>query len=238
MTVNIDSYSVADLGGRCAEEASKRDAKKRDDRYCYELVRRAFGLQDGDALNQVFNVYVKIWSKFWIRDPRQFDSHPLTADDFISITFNKVYSEIKGDRFVDFPLLNPFLAYLHITLRRVVAEYLRRQKGREEINSSNTDEDKPDPIDNISDDDNPSDEVEKRDLKQKIYGRVRLILPDEKVWALFQCRINGMSRAEIIAAFPHWWPDENTVRVDWQRILRKLGSDPGLGGLLDDLFKK
>ena len=62
MTIELNYFSSNDLANRCTEEASKKDAKRRDDRFCYELVRRAFGLEDHDALDYVFNIYVKIWS--------------------------------------------------------------------------------------------------------------------------------------------------------------------------------
>ena len=149
MTADMNFFSAQDLSLRCAEEASKKETKKRDDRFCYELVRRAFGLEDGEALDRVFNIYMKVWSQYWIWNPSQFDSQAHTAEDFLSITFSKVYYEIKGNRFADFPLLNPFLAYLHKTLRHVVAEYLRRQKVREKIDSYNTDDDFSDLLERI-----------------------------------------------------------------------------------------
>lgn len=239
MTVDVRAFSDDDLSRRCAEEASKKDAKKRNDSFCYELVRRAFGLEEEEAMRHVYYIYVHIWSTRWIRNPHQFDSHPLTAADFIHIAFNKVRLEIKGRPFANFPLLNPFLAYLHTTLVRVVAEYLRKRKGREEINSSDTDEDKLDPRDNIPSADDPSDEVENRDLKQKIRERIKFLLPEEKDWTLYECWSNQMSRADIVAAFPNWWPTEDSVRKDVQRIVhRKLGSDPILRDLLDQLRGK
>ena len=66
MTTLFPQMSLDHLTDRCKEESAKRDASKRDDRFCYELVRRAFGLDDQDALNRVFNIYMAIWSQFWI----------------------------------------------------------------------------------------------------------------------------------------------------------------------------
>jgi RNA polymerase sigma factor (sigma-70 family) len=236
MTVDINFFSANELGDRCAEEASKKDPKRRDDRFCYELVKRAFGLEDGEALNRTYSIYVKIWSKSWIRNPQQFDSQSYTAEDFIHMAFFKVYTEIKGSRFASFPLLNPFLSYLHTTLVRLVAEYLRRQKGRQELNTSNTDEALPDWFENFPSIYDLSNDVEKRDIMRQIRERIYVLLPAEKDQQLLKCRAEGMTRAEIVAAYPEWWPDENAVRVDWQRICRKLGNDPGLRGLGNDLL--
>src|SRR5829696_6517365 len=119
------------LAHQCAEEALKKHAANRDDNFCFELVRRAFGLDDHFALGFVFDIYKDVWSRFWVRTPNIFDSQVLTVDDFKSIAFARVYNQVKGSAFDGFTSLTALLAYFHITLARTIAQYLRSPSAKQ-----------------------------------------------------------------------------------------------------------
>lgn len=237
--------SLEDLADNCAEESSKRDPQSRDDRYCYELILRAFGLEDHEALGFVLTIYKSVWSKFWIRDDPIFNSDVFTADDFKSIAFFRVYQQIKGADFHNaFAALNPFLSYLRVTLVRTVAAYIRSPEGQRRYVHSNPDEESGDMFEQFPASSNPSREVEKKLHRQAIEQRIRFLLPDEKDWFVFECWLNQrLSRAEIVREFVTRWNeekdtfDENAVRVTLQRIRRRLMKDSLLYDLVRHQFE-
>ncbi len=238
MTMELDLVPPAQLAQRCAEESSRRNPQQRDDRFCYELIRRAFGLEDEFALGFVFDIYMTVWSKFWIRDAQSFEAQMVTADDFKSITFQKVYRQLKGAPFNSFTSLNAVLAYLRKTLARTIAEYNRSLAARQPIARvrSADAEDQPDSEEIIPSAENVSEDAEKKLIWEKIEGRVYFLLPDEHDQVLFDCWAKQqLSRAEIVSEYGHMWPDENAVRVALQRIRRHLLKDVILRALLKDI---
>ncbi len=238
MNMELDIVPHGHLAERCAEESSRRDSRQRDDRFCYELIRRAFGLEDEVALGFVFNIYITIWSKSWIRDTQSFESHAVTADDFKSITFQKVYSQLKGAPFSSFTSLNAVLAYLYKTLARTIAEYNRSLAARQSVARAHpaVDEDRPDAEENIPSAENVSEDAEKKLTWEKIEHRVYFLLPDKNDQVLFDCWAKQqLSRAEIVSEFGQIWADENAVRVALQRIRRHLLKDVTLRDLLNDI---
>lgn len=235
--MNTEVYPLTSdrLALRCAEESSRRDPQSRDNRFCFELVRRAFGLEDNYALGLVLSIYRDVWSRFWIRDAASFETQAITADDFKSIAFQKVYHQIKGNRFSSFSSLNAVLAYLRKTLVRTVAAYYRSLEARQQFVPS-TLENGTDSLENIPSMDNPGEEAEKNLTWQAVEQRVYVLLPNEPDRILFGCWARqSLSRAEIVSQFGAHWPDENAVRVALQRIRRRLVKDAVLRDLLRGL---
>ena len=189
------------LANRCAEESSKKRAVSRDDQFCFELVRRAFGLDDHYALGHVLNIYKDIWSRFWVRDVYAFETEALTVDDFKSIAFMRVYHHVKGTAFDGFSSLTPLLAYFRVTLARTIAHYLRSSKGRQNVTQYLNDDDADDVLENIPSPENSSADAEKKIIQQEIDKRIAYLLPDEDDRLLFDLHYKqSLSRAEIVAA--------------------------------------
>jgi len=232
-----NTLSTDMLARRCAEEASKKRTVSRDDQFCFELVRRAFGLDDHYALGHVLNIYKDIWSRFWVRDMYAFEVESLTVDDFKSIAFMRVYNHLKGTAFDGFSSLTPLLAYFRVALTRTVAHYLRSSKGRQSVTQSLNDDDADDVLENIPAPENSSADAEKNIVRQEVERRIAYLLPDENDRLLFDCWAKqNLSRAEIVDAYSHIWEDENKVRVALQRIKRHITNDPPLNDLLSGLL--
>lgn len=236
MNPELPMFSPDQLSDRCAEEASKKDARNRDDQYCFELIRRAFGLEDNYSLSLVLNIYKTIWTKSWVRNPQMFDTHPVTTDDFKSIAFFKVYQQIKGGHFDSFPSLNSVLFYLNKTLVRVIAAYYRSLEMRQYRKTVNETPDAPDPLEYTASSENLSQDVERNLAWQDVQKRVDFLLPHEADRTLFDCWAKqNLSRAEIIQTYGRFWANENEVRVALQRIQRRLFKDTLLHDILKDL---
>ena len=105
--MKLDHFPTDDLASRCAQESSKQLNMSRDDRFCFELLRRAFGMEDHYALGHTLNIYKDVWSRRWVHDTYLFENQFVTMDDFKSIAFYQVYDRLKGGGFDSFPSLSP-----------------------------------------------------------------------------------------------------------------------------------
>jgi hypothetical protein len=238
------SISADDLAERCAAKSFRKPQQgvaDAADRYCFELLRRAFGREDDACLAHVLRLFRDRWSRLWIRNPTAFERHPLTADDFTSMTFAKVYRLYRGEKFAAFDSFGPFLAYLRKALVRTIAEYNRSAMSQQARTRSDSDTDDLELFEQIAGDDRLQDEVEDKLLWQQIERRVEARLPDEKDRFFFDCWAKyDLSRAEIVREFRRRWPDdgaafdENAVRVALQRLRRHLLRDATLLSLLQE----
>jgi DNA-directed RNA polymerase specialized sigma24 family protein len=238
MIMDINALLTDDLAYRCVEESSKKKTVSRDDQFCFELLRRAFGLDDHDALGHVLNIYKDVWSRFWVRDAYTFDTQSLTVDDFKSIAFTRVYERLKGSAFDGFSSLTPLLSYFHVTLARTIAHYLRSSKGQQSLMQLSNDDDANDMLENIPASENPSMDAERNILQREIDKRVAELLPDKNDRLLYGywARQNFSHKEIVAASSPPIWKDENAVRVALQRIKRLLYKDSVLIELLEGLL--
>lgn len=236
MNTEITSSSSDLLARQCAEESSKHKSRKRDDRYCFELVKRAFALNDHEALGFVLDIYKTVWSRNWIRDAHEFESHVYTAEDFKSIAFFKVYRTIGGSAFDNFPSFTPILDYLHKTLVRIIAERLRSADMRRRGHLPQPDQEV-DPLEQFATPANPVQDAEKNLGWQAIDQHVARRLPAESDQLLFNYWLKQrLTREEIVQERPDLWPTEDAVRVAQQRIKRRLYKDVILFDLVRDLL--
>jgi hypothetical protein len=247
MDEDVRSFPADLLAQLCAEKSFKRantsSAGKRGnvDNSCFELIRRAFKLEDGYCLGLVLDLYRRIWSKLWIRNPYLFEQTPLTADDFTSISFMNVYRLFRGDGFDSFHSLGPFLVYLRRALVRTIAEYNRAVRSRPTRVENSLDSSDSDPIEQIAAEDNLQKDVEDNLLRQAIEERIAVLFPDPKDRFFFDCWAKqDLSRAEIVEEYVTRWQDADPtfdvddVRVTLQRIRRHLLKDPILRKLLQE----
>lgn len=234
--IDLSFFATEVLAQNCAEESSKKQVASRDDRFCFELLRRAFGLDDHSALGYVLNIYKDVWSRFWVHNTHVFDNQVVTVDDFKSIAFARVYQQLKGSAFDGFSSLTPLLAYMKVTLVRTVAAYLRSSASQQWRVNLTGDNDS-DLLENLPADDNPRVESEKNVIRQEVDARILQLLPDENDRLLLDLSWSqNLSRADIVAAYPTIWESEDAVRVALQRIKRRLYKDPGLADLLKGLL--
>jgi DNA-directed RNA polymerase specialized sigma24 family protein len=238
MDSEIQALSADLLAQRCAERPphTRQPAPTAADRYCLELLRRAFGGTDEYALGLVLDLYQRVWSRQWIRDAAAFDHQAQTADDFRNIAFFNVYETLKGTDLSGFTSLTPFLSYLYKSVIRTVAASFRSKRSRQaQVRPDDTQDTQY--WEQIAADQDVHGEVEKKLLWQSIEQQIATILTDEKDRFLFECRAKqDLSRAEIVREFTARWPDltfdSESARAALQRIHRHLVKDKKLRALV------
>ena len=123
--------SVTDLTRGCRDETAKfRRGEPSDERYCFELIRRAVCSRDQAAWEVVLAQY-RGMVLAWVRQ------HPSAAalgedDDYwVTSTFERFWTAIGPDRFGAFPGLAAILRYLKMCTHSVLIDEARARRSAE-----------------------------------------------------------------------------------------------------------
>ncbi|HEV8637344.1 MAG TPA: sigma-70 family RNA polymerase sigma factor [Chloroflexota bacterium] len=129
--MNTESMPVAELTSRCREETAKfRRGEPSDERYCFELIRRAVCARDQAAWEVVLAQY-RGMVLAWVRQ------HPSAAalgeeDDYwVTSTFERFWSAVGPERFGAFPGLAAVLRYLKMCTHSLLIDEARGRRSAE-----------------------------------------------------------------------------------------------------------
>lgn len=129
--MNTESLAVAELTSRCREETAKfRRGEPSDERYCFELIRRAVCARDQAAWEVVLAQYRGMVLS-WVRQ------HPGAAalgeeDDYwVTSTFERFWSAVGPERFGAFPGLAAVLRYLKMCTHSLLIDEARGRRSAE-----------------------------------------------------------------------------------------------------------
>ena len=213
-----DGYSVAELALRCQEETARFGRREpSDDRFCFELLRRALGQGLSEAFGHVFRIYQAQVYAWVLRDSR-FVRTAETAEYFVNQALSNFYFALRGAKFARFPALANALAYLKMTTHSVITQFLRDSAAPPtEPEEAAAASGAPDPA------------LEQRLDAQALWERICAHLPDERSQHLAHCVfVQEMRPREIVRAFPQQWQSEREVTVALYRIRVALRADPEL----------
>jgi RNA polymerase sigma factor (sigma-70 family) len=123
----MEQASLADLVARCAQESRHfAQGKAHDDRYCFELFRRAVIERDSEAWAAVHGQYQAL-VRDWIWQ------HTLASsiqdhDDLVTRVFERFWGAIGPERFTSFPHLASLLRYLKLCTFAALIDEARAQR--------------------------------------------------------------------------------------------------------------
>jgi hypothetical protein len=214
----VEGDSVTELAEHCREETARFGRREQtDDRFCFELLRRALLRLQADAFGHVFAIYqgqVLAWIQRDSRFPRTGES----ADYFVNQALGNFYFAVRGEKFERFPTLQSALAYLKMTTHSVVTQFLRdHAPPAAELDDAAAAVGMPDPM------------LEQRLDAHALWDRICQLIPDERNRHLAHCVfVQQMRPREIVRAFPALWHSERDVTVALYRIRVTLRADPVL----------
>jgi hypothetical protein len=225
-TVNhVGDVPLGILAGRCREETEKFTRREHhDDRFCFELMRRAFAEGVEVAFTHVFQIYEpQVLS--WIRRDSRLERTNETAEYFSSQALSNVYFALRGPRFARFPSLQKVLSYLKVAAYSVVTQYLR---------------DHAPPLTQYSPDDEAVTETpaldgepDERMGAEELWTRICALLPDVDSRLLARCAfVLSMKPREIARAYPGRWESDRSITLALYRIRQVLRADEELRGWL------
>lgn len=213
--MDVHHMSLDEVAQRCEEETNKfRHTREADNRFCFELFRRALEEIDHEAFTRIVQTYKSQCAR-WVRGVHGFEATgELTPDPFVSQAFANLHKDLRGEKFKRFTSLEAVLKYLRKCAVTAVLQHLRKAAVEwtvdvaEELNLDIAEELKT--------------EVEYKEL----WERIHQLLPDETDRLLADLRLRqSFMPAEIARMHPEHWTDSRAVSVALQRILRTLRRD-------------
>ena len=219
--MTLAGMSVDDLARRCAEETDRYGRRETsDERFCFELLRRA--LADGvpDAFTRVYLIYERRVLG-WVLGHGSFAHTGESADFFATEAWSAFYFALRGSKFAGFASLSRVLQYLKVCVHTTIMQHVRDQQPVPTT-----------PAESAADLAETPD-MDERAVAGEIWRRVELVLPDEQDRLLARCvLVEDLKPRQIIALHPGRWRDEREISVDTYRIRRTLRKDPELRRLL------
>ena len=217
---SVQNTSLAELGRLCQEETARFSRREpTDDRYCFELLRRALRHRVDDAFSLVFRTYqpqVLAWVQRDSRFPRTGES----AEYFVNQALSNFYFAVRGEKFDRFPTLQNVLSYLKVTTYSAITQFLRdhlpvaseQEDGMAQVGAT-------DPA------------LEQRLDAHALWEHICQLIPDERLRHLAHCVfVQEMRPREVVRAFPSLWRNEREVTVALYRVRVTLRSDSDLKG--------
>jgi DNA-directed RNA polymerase specialized sigma24 family protein len=221
--INLDDFSLISLARRCQEESQRFFQRLAfDQRYCYELFRRAIVLRINQAWELLYTQYAP-QVQGWVERHAAFRTSGEDAFYFVNLAFEKMWAAVNPQKFAQFPDLKSLLRYLQMCVHSVMIDHARArsQPGEREAAA-----------------------VETVDAE-------RAILADERrqeLWRLVQERLHNLREQRLIyyrfvldlmprticQRFPDDFPKVDEVYVMLQNIIARLRRDPNLRKFLGE----
>ena len=221
--MDLEKESVIILAERCRQETEKYFQKKKSNPcYCYELFNKAFSENSDIALNFIYTIYrplVISWiQKHTFRKKIIRNEEELFFDSMSHFVF-----ALKQRSMESFPSLSHILSYLCKCVHSVITAISRKYPVSERSFDENC---------NIAYEDN----VDEKILLKQAWNRIEELLENPKEQLLARLiYTQNLKPRQILKEYPQMWQDTNEIRVDYQRIKRKLQKDDVLKEILKGL---
>jgi len=129
--VNTESMSVPDLTSSCRDETARfRRGEPSDERYCFELIRRAVCNRDEAAWEVVLAQY-RGMVLAWVRQHPSSSALGEEDDYWVTSTFERFWAAVGPARFGAFPGLAAILRYLKMCTHSVLIDEARGRRSAE-----------------------------------------------------------------------------------------------------------
>ncbi len=125
---DLRRMSIEILAQRCAEERErffKREAA--DNRYCFELFRRAIVHRSEYAWEVIYHQYAPLVNG-WVRRAGGFQVDTEEVEELVNQVFARFWQSVSPAKFERFNSLERLLQYLRLCAGSVVMDDLRRRK--------------------------------------------------------------------------------------------------------------
>lgn len=206
---------------RCADESEKyRHRLEYDSSYCLELLRRAILLRDQLAWSYVYEQYHTQVAR-WVKGNPSFEKCQEDETYFVNGAFARFASEYTPDKLSESVHLGQALNYLKLCVGSTIIDHLRSQKSPETVEL---------PKRVVYGAGNSIEKtVEQRELAHQLWHRIVSKLRTGEERAAIECVfVLHMKGEQIMAQYPHLFPDVQRVYRTLENVLKRLRRDPQL----------
>ncbi len=123
--MDLSRLDIHQLAGHCSRQSEHFfRGRPSDQRFSYELFRRALVESDQQAWTYVYQLYSPLVDG-WVRRSNAFGSTGESSEYFVAAAFTKFWRAVSPERFASFPTLGSLLHYLQLCAGSVVIDSVR-----------------------------------------------------------------------------------------------------------------
>lgn len=226
---DLHALSIHILRHRCAEESDRFFRRQaHDPRYCFEIVRRAIAEQDQHAWNMVYEQYQPLVTG-WIQRHSFYPSLDEELQYFVNRAFEKMWSVLTPEKFVQFPDLKSVLRYLQMCVHSVIVDYVRAREQAELF------EDIPgNPMASMGDGvDGPEAQIADRSQAETLWRWITERLKSDQERRVLYCSfVLDLKPGQIYEQHPELFHDVREIYQIKENVLARLRRDQELHELL------
>lgn len=219
MSEEINRLAVDELAQKCRQETNnyyKHHAH--DDRYCFELFRRAIQEQDHSAWGVICIQYQSLVTG-WVSQHPGFESSGEEVEYFVNGAFGKISGTLSPEKFPSFSDLGYLLRYLKMCVHSVISDYNR---AADYADLSALDEAEEEESHEMSPEDQALDHSDRRDF----WDLTRTRLHDEKERVVIHGSfVLDLKPQEIYERFQSIFSDVDEIYRVKQNIISRLRRD-------------
>lgn len=223
MSVQYERMSLDVLCETCQRESSKFFREEvTDDRFCYELFRRALKHKNEYAWECLWRTYRNLVSG-WIRASGGAELNTPT-EELITLSFEKFWHVFSASSamFDDFPSLPALLQYLRLCCASIVTDRLRRRKQERLLTDIDT-------VYHLASTDKPDRALLSQEERTRFWKHVLTLLNDEtEVLLMRTFFIQGLRPRQIQQNHPDIFPTVQDVYRVKRNIMNRLKRDDDL----------
>ncbi|MDQ7028495.1 MAG: sigma-70 family RNA polymerase sigma factor [Ardenticatenia bacterium] len=205
------------LAKRCAEERERFFRRQpTDNRFCFELFRRAILYRNEHAWQILYEQYSSLVSG-WIRQSSGFQAGQSDLEELVNLTFTKFWQSVPASKFRSFVSLEAVLQYLRLCAGSVVMDMARRRKHESRLMPYET------IMGGMADHRNVEQDVLDDLTRQRFWQEIQTLLANETEMKVIFCYfILGMKPRQIQAAYPDTFPSVELVYQIKRNVLNRL----------------
>jgi hypothetical protein len=226
MSEEISRLVVDELAQKCRQETNNYFRHQdHDDRYCFELFRRAIQKQDKYAWDAICVQYQSLVTG-WVSQHPGFESSGEEAEYFVNGAFGKISGTLSPEKFQSFSDLGYLLRYLKMCVHSVITDYNR---AADYADLSGLDEAEEEESPEMS----PEDQALDDSNRQAFWSLTRTRLHDEKERLVIHGSfVLDLKPQEIYEHFQSVFSDVDEIYRVKQNIIARLRRDAEFRKLL------
>lgn len=217
----FDSLSVSELTAECKRQSQRyRHQLSRELHYCLELFRRAFEEKDDDACSALYDIYLGL-VHHWVRSHPSFPNLDKPLEFVVVDSIGNFFLAMRKQMDWQYNSVIALLSYWKKCVNSVIVDELRKKQ----VTTIS--------LDNVTNAKMTPD-MDRNLNAAEIWHQVEKVITDEKERLLARLIfLQDLKPAQIVAHHSNIWPDAQAIRIDRQRIKRRLFNDSTLRQFLD-----
>ncbi|MGI8552909.1 MAG: hypothetical protein ACR2PL_19295 [Dehalococcoidia bacterium] len=209
----LSALAVAEPCRRCQEEIARyRRDQPFDDRYCFDLIRRAIVERDDDCwveLHVVYHEQVSAWCRRASAGP------PLELEELVSLTWQKFWLNYTAAKLAIAGSSAGVLKYIKLCAYSVTADAARARSSLLSLDEAAIDRPDKDPT--------PADRHADQTIRAEFWELINLHLRNQRERVLMHLLYEiGLKSAQVQALRPDLFPDAGDIYRLHRNILDRL----------------